>query len=187
MRLANDEISITLPSPSVKLTLRASLRAAFHLCRKYDGGFQALYLAIREGNLTAISDLIDATKTGHRYREPTITELLAPEVIDQLLKFIPVLCGANDKSDEPQSGEPRTFEEEFTDLFKVATGWLKWPPNVAWDASIAEIINARDGYLELMALRNGKREDTETVDATKGMPADVRAEINAIGKGRGKR
>ncbi|UVO33792.1 hypothetical protein KUL72_19920 [Bradyrhizobium arachidis] len=182
MRLANDELVFTF-SPGVTMTLRASLRAAFRLNDKYDG-FQALYLAIREGNLTAIYDLIDATQASHRYRQPTIAELLAPEVIDQLLKFIPILCGANHKADEPQSGEPRTFEEEFTDLYKVATGWLKWPPSVAWSASIAEITNARDGYLELMALRNGKRDDTETIDATKGISADVRAQINAIGKGK---
>ncbi|MDA9529257.1 hypothetical protein ACM42_12675 [Bradyrhizobium sp. CCBAU 25338] len=184
MRLANDEITLAL-SPSVTVTLRPSLRAAFRLNEKYDG-FQALFLAIREGNLTAITDLIDATRIGHRYREPSIAELLAPEVKDRLLAFIPVLCGADDnKTDaEPQSGEPRTFEEEFTDLYKVATGWLKWPPSVAWSASIAEIVNARDGYLELMALRNGKRDDTETIDATKGMPADLRKEINAIGRGK---
>lgn len=182
MRLANDEITLAL-SPGLTVILRPSLRAAFRLNEKYDG-FQALYLAIREGNLTAINDLIDATRTGHRYRKPSIAELLAPEVIDQLLTFIPVLCGVSDKREQPETGEPRTFEEEFTDLYKVATGWLKWPPSIAWSASIAEIINARDGYLELIALRNGKRDDTETIDATKGMPADLRKEINAIGRGK---
>src|SRR5689334_3673537 len=133
MRLANDEISITLPSPGVTLTLRASLQAAFRLNEKYDG-FKSLYLAIHEGNLTAITDLIDMTQVGHRYRQPTVAELLAPEVIDQLLAFIPVLCGANEKSDaEPQSGEPRTFEEEFTDLYQIGTGWLGWTPETTWN------------------------------------------------------
>lgn len=184
MRLANDEISITLPSPGVTLTLRASLRAAFRLNEKYDG-FHALYLAIREGNLTAITDLIDATQTGHRYRQPTVAELLAPEVIDQLLKFIPVLCGANDKSgDEPQSGEPMSFEEYFTQLFQIGTGWLGWTARETWDATPAEIINAKEGRVQMLSAIFGKRDDTETIDATKGIPADVRAEINAIGKGK---
>ncbi|MGY4332791.1 hypothetical protein ACVWWG_007208 [Bradyrhizobium sp. LB7.2] len=190
MRLANDEINITLPFPGVTLTLRASLRAAFNLAHSYCG-FEPLFQAIREGNLTAISDLITMTCVNRsewadyaRNEDPDmIPALMAAR--EQLLGFIPVLCGADDKSDDmPDTGEVISFEDAFTNLYKVGTGWLKWPPEVVWNATIAEIMNARDGYLELMALRNGKSADTETIDATKGMPAELRKEINAIGKGR---
>ncbi|SFH83428.1 phage tail assembly chaperone [Bradyrhizobium sp. cf659] len=182
MPLAYDELVLTL-SPSVTLALRPSLRAAFRLNEKYDG-FQPLYLAIREGNLTAINDLIDAAQAGHRYREPSIAELLAPEVIDHLLAFIPVLCGANDKGDdEPQTSEPISFEESFTQLYQIGTGWLGWTPEATWNATPAEIINAKEGRVQMLAAIFGKRDDTETIDATKGMPADLRKEINAIGRG----
>ena len=183
MRLAIDEITLAL-SPGVTVILRPSLRAAFRLNEKYDG-FQSLYLAIREGNLTAINDLIDAAQTGHRHRQPTIAELLAPEVVDQFLAFIPVLCGATDKGDDgPQSGEPLSFEEYFTQLYQIGTGWLGWTPDATWAATPAEIINAKEGRVQMLAAIFGKRDDTETIDATKGMPADLRKEINAIGKGR---
>lgn len=180
MRLADDHFMLTLGGKVY--TLRPTLRAAFYLHRKY--GFPELYQAIHGGNTTAITDLIDATQAGHRYREPTIAELLAPEVIDQLLKFIPVLCGANDKSDEPQSGEPMSFEEYFTQLYQIGTGWLGWTPEATWAATPSEIINAKEGRVEMLAAIFGKRDDTETIDATKGIPADVRAEINAIGRGK---
>lgn len=183
MRLANDEMVLTL-SPSVTMTLRPSLRAAFRLNEKYDG-FQALYMAIREGNLTAINDLIEAAESGHRYREPSVAELLAPELIDQLLAFIPVLCGADDRAGEqPEAGEPISFEESFTQLYQIGTGWLGWTPEVTWNATPAEIINAKEGRVQMLAAIFGKRDDTETIDATKGMPADLRKEINAIGRGK---
>lgn len=182
MRLADDHFMLTLGDRIY--TLRPTLRAAFYLSQKYDG-FQPLYLAIHGGNLTAITDLIDVTQAGHRYRQPTIAELLAPEVIDQLLKFIPVLCGATVKSgDEPQSGEPMSFEEYFTQLYQIGTGWLGWTARDTWDATPAEIINAKKGRDSLLkSVFGGASDDTETIDATKGIPADVRAEINAIGKG----
>jgi hypothetical protein len=188
MRLANDEMILTF-SPSVTVILRASLRAAFHVHNKY--GFEALYLAIAEGNLTAIVDLISATCTNQptfvRYvasEDPSIVpELLATRA--RLLEFIPGLCGVNDKSgEEPQSGEPLSFEEYFTQLYQIGTGWLGWTARDTWDATPAEIINAKEGRVEMLAAIFGKRDDTETIDATKGIPADVRAEINAIGKGK---
>ncbi|QOZ76720.1 hypothetical protein XH83_15425 [Bradyrhizobium sp. CCBAU 53351] len=188
MPLANDELVITL-SPSVTLTLRPSLRAAFRLAHSYSG-FESLFQAISEGNLTAISDLITMTCADQlgwaeyaRNEDPSmIPALMAAR--EQLLAFIPALCGVTNSDSEPQSGEPLSFEEYFTQLYQIGTGWLGWTPEATWAATAAEIINAKEGRVEMLAAIFGKRDDTETIDATKGMPADLRKEINAIGKGR---
>jgi len=190
MRLANDEMVLTF-SPSVTVILRASLRAAFRLNDKYDG-FQALYLAVHDGDTAAVADLIDATCTNQslyawsNFNAEQYGALGRRDVTDQLLPFIPVLCGASDNSDaEPRSGEPLSHEEYFTQLYQIGTGWLGWTPEATWNATIAEVLNAKKGRDDLLErIFGSSSDDTETIDATKGLSADVRAQINAIGKGK---
>jgi hypothetical protein len=182
MRLADDELTITLPSRV--FVLRASLRAAFQLNLKYEG-FQNLSRAIAGGNFSACSDLISATCTdSNRWtayvvtRESTaVRELL--DIRDQLLEFVLILAGAKSTSDEPaQTAEPITFDEYHTKLFQIATGWLGWSPADAWNATPAEITSAHQGRLEMLkAIFGGKRDDTEIDPAS---PKD-RAELNALG------
>src|SRR3954471_3392571 len=56
MRLAKDEISIRIEGEA-PLHLRPTLRAAYRLERRY-GGFDKLVVAVADGNLTVIADVI---------------------------------------------------------------------------------------------------------------------------------
>ena len=39
----------------------------------------------------------------------------------------------------------------FAGLFEIATGWIRWTPDAAWNASSAEIAAAQHGRADLVA------------------------------------
>jgi hypothetical protein len=186
MRLA-DEIKINVGSKT--FILRPTLRAAVRLHRDYHG-LQNLYAALGGGSVTASLDLISAACA-----DPRLVILLAYEVDkhalatsvwsirDQLQAFVLKLSGHDDADSEPAStGKPIPYEQYFERLFEIATGWLGWEPNAAWDASPAEILAAQKGRIELLRAVFGGKDDDETVDALTGKidPA-TRAKLDAIG------
>jgi hypothetical protein len=181
MRLA-DESKITVGSKT--FTLRPTLRAAVRLHKDYDG-LQNLYAALGNGSVTASLDLISAACA-----DPRLVILLAYEVDksalekcvwsirDQLQAFVLKLSGCDDTDSEPaSSGNPISYDDYFDTLYRIATGWLGWEPNAAWDATPAEIIKAKKGRIELLrAIFGGEdKQDSES------LTPDLRDRLNAIG------
>lgn len=168
MRLA---ANFALQLGSKAYALRPTLRAAFHLHQTY--GFPALHQAVAEGSFTAIMDLITATSD----TVPVASLRSILDAREQLLEFVLVLSGADTSDDKPQSGKPMPFDEYFTRLFQLGAGWLGWSPEDTWNATPAEILNAREGRMEMLqALFGGKREEDAGSDL-----GSVRDKLNAIG------
>ncbi|MDD1533049.1 MULTISPECIES: hypothetical protein [unclassified Bradyrhizobium] len=181
MRLAANTFSLQLGDRS--FDLKPSLRAAFILYERYDG-FHNLSRQLADGSLTAALDIISATivnaKAWGEYALPTngavIRDLLA--ATGDLIDFVMLLAGADDKaSDKPQTGEPIPFDDYFTQLFQIGTGWLGWTPDGTWEATASEIINAQRGRMDLLRALFGSKEQTAE-------PSDlgsIKADLNAIG------
>lgn len=181
MRLA-DETKIMVGSKT--FTLRPSLRAAVRLHKDYDG-LQNLYAALGSGSVTASLDLISAACA-----DPRLVVLLAYEVDkhaletsvwsirDQLQAFVLKLSGYDDADRELAStGQPITYDDYFDTLYRIATGWLGWDPSAAWDATPAEIIEAKKGRIELLRAIFGGEDKQESESLT----PDLRDRLNAIG------
>jgi hypothetical protein len=148
MRLAADEITLRVEDRI--LYLRPSLRAAARLERGY--GFPALYTGVAEGNLTVITDLIRAGAGDPSFelfvRGRSLAAILTSVTVP-LFEFVMMMNGL-DEDQEPEadpSAARVTFAELYEDLFAKATGALGWPPEVALDASPAEIRAAYKGRI----------------------------------------
>jgi hypothetical protein len=189
MRLGQDEITISLASETI--CLRASLRAAFRLEAAY-GGFNELYQLVAQCNVTAIADVIRIGSTNPlavgiylAYVDEAGIYNTFWSLRDPLLKFVLMLAGIDDNApaDDKPSGAPIPFSEYFTKLFRIATGWLGWTPEQAWDATPTEIIEAQKGRREMITetltaiFGDGKdQEENTTTDI-----ASVRDRLNALG------
>ncbi|WP_316227872.1 MULTISPECIES: hypothetical protein [unclassified Bradyrhizobium] len=199
MRLAA-EADIHIMFCSQVFTLRATLRAAYCLNRKYRG-FANLAKAIQEGSFSAYQDVIKAGCAD----DGALNAFLKPfnasdaditplgEVIlgnrHELLEFVVILAGGTQDQDG-QTGQPTkliTHEELHTQLYQAGTGLLGWTPEDTWEAKPSEIINANQGRFafvkDLLGVVFGKQEHGSTIDGTDKLTAEMRAELNAIGRG----
>ncbi|WFU69446.1 hypothetical protein [Bradyrhizobium sp. CB2312] len=167
MRLAANTFALQVGDKS--FDLKPSLRAAFHLHQKY--GFAELYQAIDDGSFTAIMDLIAATSDAMPVA--SIGTILGAR--KQLLKFVLILSGA-DTSGEKSSGKPMAFDEYFTKLYQIGTGWLGWTAADTWNATPAEIMNAHAGRLDMLKAVFGSGKDDQA-----GTEPPSKADLNAIG------
>jgi hypothetical protein len=180
-RLA-DETKIMVGSKT--FVLRPTLRAAASLHRDYDG-LQNLYAALGSGSVTASLALISAACA-----DPRLAVLLAYEsdkhaltnsvwaIREQLQAFVLKLSGYDDVDGEPApTGKPMPYDEYFTTLFRIATGWLGWEPEAAWNATPAEIIEAQKGRIELLRAIFGGSDKEES----EGLTPALRDRLNAIG------
>lgn len=139
------------------VTLRASLRAACALA-DMPGGFGHLVDQISRQSLTAIKTTIRATATDRAAAERLLAGLegkpLGPFArraqADCLDLLMVILAPAQDKAQGPRDGHDRAvpLSHYLSDLFRYATGWLGWPPSVAWDASPDEIATAFDAHVD---------------------------------------
>lgn len=184
MRLADSEIAISLDNETIHL--RASLRAAYRL-EKHHEGFQNLSEAIALCNLGSFVDVIresspDPSAVDRFFgalRATSVNETIS-ELREPFLKFVLLLAGVDQESQTAASGTPIPFEEYFASLYRIATGWLGWTPEQAWNATAPEIIEAHRGRSEMLAAIFGsKGQDNEEITVTD--IASVRDQLNAIG------
>jgi len=70
------------------------------------------------------------------------------------------------------SGKPVKWSDLYADTYKIATGWLGWTPETAWNATLPEILRAFDGHIEQLRAVHGTA-DEETPGASE-MTADQR-------------
>jgi hypothetical protein len=183
MRLANDETAISLGSETIHL--RPTLRAAFRLERTY-AGFQNLSQAIALGHVSAFVAVIrqasadpSAVDRYLAYAGEHAMLVSVMELREPLLKFILILAGADDNSSSKLTSSPISFEEYFTKLFRIATGWLGWSSEQAWNATPAEIIEAHRGRTEMLSaiFGGGNASDDNTITDI----GSARDRLNALG------
>lgn len=176
MRLADYEITVAIGGEAIHL--RPTLRAAFRLERRYEG-FEAIVKAIMDGNFTVIADVIrecsDRFTTAAAVLSAIGAQPLAKVIADltaPVLAHVASLMGIDsDASEQPASGKRITFLEYHTRLFQIATGHLGWPPDAAWNATPAEIIEASKGRNRfitdlLAAIFGSNSESAETQPAS---------------------
>jgi hypothetical protein len=167
MRLAANELVIRVGE--VPLRLRPTLRAACRLERRY--GLDGLIGKIADGNLTIMADVIAESSSDpseipdvlcRLARMPLRTGLEVLQVT--LLRHVYALAGVDpDAPKQPASTGPKiTFAEYHTQLFRIATGWLGWTPETAWNATPAEIEEAHQGRLEMLRALFGSKEESDS-------------------------
>ena len=162
MNLAS-EITITIGPENI--TLRPTLRRALRLASR-DGSFSKIITEIEDGSLTATLTVI-----ADNYPNDDLAEKLMRAGTDRskepLLSYVLECAGLNPDLDEKVSVAESTaskaktvsFEEHLTGLFRIATGWIGWTPQQAWDASPAEIIEAYKGRVDLLKAIFGGADD----------------------------
>jgi hypothetical protein len=187
MRLADDDKHTIAFAPGA-IVLRPSLRAAFRLERKYNG-FHNLFNAVVSANLTAISDVIKegtgTTTALTNYLDQADGEPLMVRLdllLDPITNFLLALAGS-EGAKTVAIGEPMPFVDYHTKLFGIATGWLGWSPEEAWNATPAEILEAQKAHREkLVVIHGGKHDEEQTIELQDGkLDPSVRAELNALG------
>lgn len=179
MRLA-EEITVTIAKEAV--LLRPSLRFAIQLERR-PGSFQTLTREILDGSLTAAVEII---------QPHTDLEFLPNRILDELDALKPALlryvmaCAGVDPDDAPKaqpkgkSAKSIPFRDYLQDLYSKATGWLGWPPEVALDATPAEIQLAYQGKLEMLKAVYGSNEKSKP-DDTRPLGDKFRSAFAGIG------
>ncbi|WP_024816307.1 hypothetical protein [Methylopila sp. 73B] len=182
MKLAAEEITIKIGLE--RITLRPTLRAALRLERRHEG-LAVLVSKIQDGDLFAIADVLREHSSTWSDVPSFIESLGAPHglyagvdhLIPALVAHVYALAGVditaeqNDQTDaegDPRSGTRRDgFAAHLVDLFEVATGWLGWSPDTAWNATPAEIMAARRGLVAWTNAQRGgapKKPDTRSLD-----------------------
>lgn len=171
MRIGDSEIAVSLGE--VQLLLRPSLRCAYRLERRYSG-FEPLARTIANGTVHVLADvMMEAAPGSFKSREQAEAAIAADlanldNLIAQLLSFIFTLCGADQTApaNEPKSetvSDSLTLSDFYLRLFRIATGWLGWPPEAAWNATPADIMESYKGRTELLnAIFGGTSDETSS-------------------------
>jgi hypothetical protein len=170
MRLADDEITIRLKGEEIRL--RPTLRAAYRLERRYSG-FDKLIRAVADGNLAAMADVIGESSK----RSSSLLDILERlgttplqsgiEVLTSpIISHVFALAGVDPKAKPESPGGARiTFAEFHERLFAIATGWLGWTPDTAWNATPAEILAAHGGRFDMLkAIFGSPKKDDKPQD-----------------------
>jgi hypothetical protein len=174
-----NEIKIAIAGQ--EMVLRPTLRAACNLEHRY-GGFEALTRAIADGSFTVIADIILEGAINHPLSRGTLELGLSKSLpkldalVPQLLSFILALCGIDEsKIEQSQSqvtGKLESFADHHTKLFRIATGWLGWTPQEAWNSSPLEIIEAFKGRSEMLGAIFGTAQTPEEQTGPDMSPLD---------------
>jgi hypothetical protein len=147
------------------VSLRPSLGAAATLEGRY--GFQKLFEAVGDGNLTVIADVIETSSECEDFLKAIadipLIEIMR-NVIETTTKHILALAGADqDQTDsDPHSGQTMPFSDYHKRLYQLGTGWLGWTPSVTWQSTPSEILGAYGAHIEqLQAIYGTDSEEQE--------------------------
>jgi len=173
------------------VTLRASLRAAVNI-DNLDGGLPAVLQRLAQGHLTTVRAMIRASATDRPQAERLLSSLnrrplrtFMDKATPACLELIAHLLPTPDAQAKPSSttraetaGKP--WGEHFATLYGYATGWLRWPPETAWNASADEIEAAFRAHVEALIAKNGGKGDEAEIGATT-YTTERMAEIEELG------
>lgn len=157
--LAADEVVVQVGQDRV--LLRTTLRAAMRLNRRH-GGFDRILRAIMDGSAYVIADVI--AESSDRYADidavltaASITPMelhilrLQQPLIDHVFMLANVDANPSaEHSAAPDTGKGMTWDEYHAHLFRIATGWLGWSPEAAWNATPSEIVEAYRGRVDMI-------------------------------------
>lgn len=145
------------------VTLRASLRVAVAL-ENLAGGIASLWDNLARQKLTAIHAVIRGAATDKAEAE-RLLDYAATHPLAQFSHHSQAVCLALLTSIlQPAQGEaepskpapdPMPLSQFFTELFSLATSWLRWPPSEVWNASVSEIVTALEAQAERDLRRAG--------------------------------
>lgn len=175
--------------------LRACLRAAVAL-ENLPGGLPAVLDRIAGQNYTTIKAAIRATATDRLAAERLLASLEGQPLqgfiqraqialLDVVAHMLPA---SKDAASESPSGPAVPWREHFKDLYGYGTGWLGWPPETAWNASIQEITAALDARIKHLIAMHGGAEGEDQPGTRTGQPtasniytAEQLAQVEALG------
>lgn len=154
MKLGADGIYVELAGEAYEL--RPSLRASMRLVRRH--GLPGLLTTVQGFNVTIVMDMLrEAAIKPSLLLEEIAAIGLGPvrnRLTGPLVEFVLAIAGIDPDDTtppEPTTGKPADPERVFAQLFGIATGWLGWAPEEAWNATPAEIIAARTGRTDLIS------------------------------------
>ena len=185
MLLADDTI-ITVSHETIRL--RASLRASLRLERQFRG-FDKIVAAISDGNVSVMAavirecsdektDLADLLDSGGALS----IRIALDHIVEPLIAHVGILAGFDPDAPEGKNdadGEILSFAEYHAKLFRLATGWLGWTPDAAWNATPAEITEAYQGRVEMLGAMFGT--GTKDKPTTAKPNAATRRRLSALG------
>ncbi len=147
--------------------LRPSLLAATRL-EALHNGFPALLTKVQQHDTATISELItysatDCTAAHHLMRSMRDKPLreLQEATLGPALALITAFMTPFPDEDKADTKPAKTMPwgDVFADLFKLATGWLGWPPEAAWNATMPEILIAIEGHAERLKVIHGSADE----------------------------
>ncbi|WP_444665768.1 phage tail assembly chaperone [Cereibacter changlensis] len=174
MRLLPAETEFELSHGGNTVRLRASLRAALHLERLHDG-FGPLFQRIDTFDTTTIRQVILIAATDRNAAEAFLRHMatqplrtLAEATHGPLASLCAALMPSPTTSTKPRTTSAKTmpWADYYSELFRIATGWLGWTPDTAWNATPAEITCAFEGHVaKLTAIHgNAEHQDDSTTE-----------------------
>jgi hypothetical protein len=152
MRLGADDIVVELAGEA--FVLRPTLRACTRLMRRH--GLGGMVAAASDFNTSIVMDVLRECGIRPDLLPAEIEAhglaLVRTRLADPLAEFVMAIAGVDPeaKPAPAPTGKQLTHEELHTRLFEIATGWLGWTPEEAWNATIPEIIAARAGRMGLI-------------------------------------
>lgn len=159
---------ITLEFGDNIVVLRPSLRAALFL-ENLHGGFPALLRKLAEFDTRTVWHIIKETagKTESDdlfgYAADKSLSSFADAAHAPLFRLVAALLPEAPEAEiETTTSAPVAWSDAFRELFKIATGWLGWSPEVAWNATPQEITDAFEAHISKLKALNGSGDSKET-------------------------
>ncbi|MHA6646408.1 hypothetical protein ACX3P1_28370, partial [Mesorhizobium sp. A623] len=73
---------------------------------------------------------------------------------------------------QAKAGQPFDLEKALADFYEIATGWLGWTPETAWNATPAEILAAQRGLIAKLKAIHGTAEEKPDYDPREEITPD---------------
>jgi hypothetical protein len=174
---------ITLSYGSNTVELVPSLQAATVLERMHNG-FVPLLLKVQQGHTGTLHQIVINSAIDRSAAQNLLHAMKGAKLISVQQALIGPAFGIltllmtpethKDQAEATKAGKskPIKWADLYADLYKIATGWLGWPPATAWAATLPEILSAFDGHIEQLKAVHGTA-DEGTTD-TPAMSADQR-------------
>lgn len=157
MKLA-EEITISIAGEDVEL--RPTLRLALQWERR-PGGFSRVLRDLDDLSLSTAADLI-ADHDPHPLIINRVFDAGLVNLREPLVRYVLALAGVDPENVEKAAtskGKTVPLATHLTELYRLATGWLGWTPDVALDATPTEIMEAfkgREAMLQAIFGTGGK-------------------------------
>ncbi|HEV7335546.1 MAG TPA: hypothetical protein VGO06_06215 [Bosea sp. (in: a-proteobacteria)] len=161
---------IVLEHGSHAMILRPSLRAASTLERSH-AGFANLFRRVSEFHLGTVHEIIMQAATDRKEAIAflqavanlplrRLVEIAQAPIANLCLGFIPAPDPAAKSS---PNAKPQPWPAFYREQFRIATGWLGWTPDQAWNATPTEISEALAGHIAMLKAVHGAT-DSDAAD-----------------------